>query len=313
MTDPIRQFETQRVLVTGASGFIGKHLCARLIGEGAAVHAVSRRSEPSASAGLNWWKCDVTDVDQVRSLFAETRPEVIYHLASFVSGSRDLEAVLPTFHSNLVSTVNLLALATELGCRRIVLAGSMEEPRPDEKAAVPGSPYAAAKMAGSAYARMFHALYRTPVVIAKIFMVYGPGQGDLRKLVPYVTLSLLRGEAPKLSSGTRPVDWIYVDDVVEGLLASASAPGLEGETVELGSGSMATVREVVEMLVGLNGSRVQPVFGGIEDRPFEQVRTADIAATYAQMSWRPETGLEEGLRQTVEWYGRRYPDGKVEE
>src|SRR5271155_2900674 len=95
---------------------------------------------------------------------------------------------------------------------------------------------------------MFSALYQTQVVVAKIFMVYGPGQSDHTKLIPYVTTSLLRGEAPKLSSGVRSVDWIYVDDVVEGLIRCAEAPGIDGRTIELGSGKMASIREVVQQL-----------------------------------------------------------------
>jgi nucleoside-diphosphate-sugar epimerase len=91
------------------------------------------------------------------------------------------------------------------------------------------SPYAAAKFAASAYGRMFHALYHTPVTILRLFMVYGPGQQDLRKLVPYVTLALLKGEMPRVSSGVREVDRIYVDDVAAGYLAAATATGVEGE------------------------------------------------------------------------------------
>ena len=75
---------------------------------------------------------------------------------------------------------------------------------------------------------MFHALYKLPVVIARVFMVYGPAQQDLTKLVPYVILSILRGETPKISSGGRPVDWIYVSDVVDGFMALAERPGIDG-------------------------------------------------------------------------------------
>jgi len=128
-----------------------------------------------------------------------------------------------------MTAFNLLIAGAENSAGRMVLAGSFEEP--DEVDTAPCSPYAAAKWAASGYARMFHALYQVPVVVAKIFMVYGPGQLDYTKLIPYVTLSLLRGEAPMLSSGARLVDWIYVDDVVDGLIGCAQAPGIEGRTV----------------------------------------------------------------------------------
>ena len=261
-----------RALVTGARGFIGSALCRRLIASGIEVHAVSRNPPADAQqwwhhvAGdtshaeqarmIRWWSADLVELEVVRSLIRTIRPDVTYHLASLVTGSRSLEMVLPIFQNNFMTAFNLLMATAENGAGRIVLAGSLEEP--DEVNAVPCSPYAAAKWSASGYARMLHALYQIPVVIAKIFMVYGPGQLDHTKLIPYATISLLRGEAPKLSSGIRSVDWIYVDDVVEGLIRCAETPGINGRTVELGSGEMLSIREVVQQLSELVACTVQP-------------------------------------------------------
>jgi len=165
------------------------------------------------------------------------------------------------------------------------------------------------KMVGSLYARMFHALYRLPVVILRLFMVYGPAQRDLRKLIPYVTLSLFRGEAPKLNSDHREVDWVYVDDVVEGFLAAARATDVEGQTIDIGSGALVPVRAVVEHLVRLINPRIEPLFGALADRPFERVRVADTVRSHAVIGWRPKTLLEEGLRQTAAWYECRLSEG----
>jgi UDP-glucose 4-epimerase len=303
------QFLGRKILVTGASGFIGSHLCRRLCGVGAEVHGTSRTTRAGNDMGIHWWQGDLADTEMVRKLLTTVRPDVIFHLASYVAGTRDVDAVMPMFQSNLANTVNLLTLATDIGCRRIVLAGSLEEPELGDPQAVPCSPYAAAKWAASAYARMFHALYRLPVVILRIFMVYGPAQHDLRKLIPYVTRSLWRGEAPKLSSGTREVDWVYVEDVVEGFLAAAQAADVEGQTIDIGSGALVPVRTVVEHLVRLINPQIEPLFNALPDRPFEQVRVADSARSHAMIGWRPETALEEGLRQTAAWYERRLREG----
>jgi nucleoside-diphosphate-sugar epimerase len=294
-------FNGQTILVTGASGFIGAHLCRRLIKLGAVVHGVSRHARNDDLVS-RWWRVDLEDEQETRRLVESVAPDIIFHLASFVSGKRDLEFVLPALHSNFLSTVNLLISATTLGCRKVVLTGSLEEPEGDIESAIPASPYAAAKGAASAYARMFHALYGTPVVTARLFMVYGPGQNDHNKLVPYVTLSLLKGQTPELMSGTREVDWVYVDDVVDAYLVLAGKEGIGGETVDVGSGELVSVRSVVEQVTDIIEPDFPPVFGGVADRPMERVRVADTARALEVSGWRPKTLLRDGLRSTVDWY-----------
>jgi nucleoside-diphosphate-sugar epimerase len=133
-------------------------------------------------------------------------------------------------------------------------------------------------------------------------MVYGPGQKDLRKLVPYVILSLLRGETPQMSSGRRPVDWIYVDDVVNAFVAAAATTTGGGEVLEVGSGELVTVRELVERLAPLVRPDAQLRFDSANDRPLEQVRESQIQRTTEVLDWRPQVPLTDGLRRTVDFY-----------
>ncbi len=303
--------EGRRVLVTGASGFIGGHLCRRLAEGGARVHATSRSHSPEGDA-LTWHRIELADGAAVGELIEEVRPEVVFHLASHVAGAREIELVAPTFDANLASTVHLLTAVTRVGCRRFIQVGSLEEPEPGEPLAVPSSPYAAAKMAASAYARMFHALYGTPVVLARLFMVYGPAQRDLRKLIPYLVLSLLRDRHPKLGSGSREVDWIYVEDVVDGLILAAKQDGNEGRRVDLGSGRLVTIRKVVETLYRRLAPGTVAPFGSLPDRAMEQVRTARSADSYERLGWRPRTSLEVGLAATADWYARELEAGRLD-
>ncbi|MDX6504307.1 MAG: hypothetical protein QOE29_1432 [Gaiellaceae bacterium] len=291
----------RRVLLTGASGFIGSHVLRRLEDAGAEVHAVSRRPGPGG-AGVRWWQVDLADWEETRALVEATRPEVILHLAGHPEGARALELVLPTFRSNLQSTVNLLSAAAETGAGRVVLTGSLEEPEAGAVEAVPSSPYAVSKWAAGAYGRLFEALFALPVVCLRVFMVYGPGTQDVRKVVPYSALALLRGEAPRLSSGRREVDWIYVEDVADAFLAAAVADGLSGATLDVGSGVLTSIRDVVTALQGLAGTGVEPAFGALPDRPLEQVRRADVPRTTECLGWRPAVELDEGLRRTVDWF-----------
>lgn len=298
-----------RVLVTGAAGFIGGRLCARLAAEGARVEATVHDTPLPAALddAVHPHPIDLADRGAVDSLLERLRPDVILHLASHVAGARDQALVAPTFEANLASTVHLLDAATRLGCRRFVQIGSLEEPADDGIDAVPSSPYAASKWAASAYGRMFHMLYGAPVVFARLFMVYGPGQWDVRKLVPYTILALARGETPSFSSGTRSVDWVFVDDVVEGLLRLATAPRIDGARVDLGSGALTTVRGVIERLFARIAPHATPAFGGRPDRTAEQVRIADVEASERLIGWRPETSLDAGLEATIDWYRHEFP------
>jgi len=299
-----------KILVTGASGFIGNRLCGRLLEEKAVVHAVCRRHPERVPSAAEVHVLDLGDATAVDRLVASVRPEVVFHLASHVAGSRDADLLLPTFRANLASTVHLLAaLTAHDGCRLFVQAGSLEEPT--EAEATPSSPYAAAKWAASAYLRMARALYELPFARARIFMVYGPGQWDLRKLVPYTVLSLLEGGEPTFSSGDRPVDWVFVDDVVEGLARIGRHRDLDGATVDLGSGDLATVREVIEILFAVLAPDRRARFGARDDRPAEQVRQAASQETERLLGWRPATSLRAGLEVTVDWYRKELESGRL--
>jgi nucleoside-diphosphate-sugar epimerase len=289
-------------LVTGAGGFIGRALCAELAQHGAEVHASGRSSAPPAGLVLHTWHvCDVTDRAQTRRVFGAARPQVVFHLAARVVGSRALELVLPTFNDNLVGTVNVLHAAVEEGQPRVLCLGSLHEPD-QEIAGVPPTPYAAAKFAAGSYARMFAELYSLRVSIARPFMVYGAGQTDYTKLVPYVASRLLRGEVAQLSSGAQGFDWVYVDDAVTALREVAErAPG-HGETIDVGRGELTSVGDVARGIARRLSAEPLLAFGAIPDRGLEPTRVADVDKTFRVCGWRARLGVDAGLDLAVEWY-----------
>jgi nucleoside-diphosphate-sugar epimerase len=290
----------QRVLITGASGFIGLHLCRALLCSGHEVHALSRSEPKISDSRLHWHKVDLTEPEAARRAFREIGPDLVWHLCSYAQGERELALVLPTFRGELETTVNVLTSAAESGCRRLIIAGSLEEPAPGD---VPSSPYAAAKGASRTYAKMFYELYDLPVVMTRIFMTYGPGQ-SAKKVIPHSIACMLRGDSLKIASPGRRVDWLYVEDLVRGLLAVAEAPGLEGKSVDLGSGELVEICDVVRRIQRLVNPRTVVEFNGSKGRASEQVRCADSATTYALTGWRPTISLDMGLQLTVDAYAR---------
>jgi len=292
----------RRFLITGASGFIGRAVCGRLLELGGEVCGSSRTPVEFASEKWQHLPADLSSATEVDRILETARPEFVIHLAGCVTGKREVEWVRETFAGNLESAVNVLVAAHRLGVSKTVLSGSLEEPAAGESFPVPTSPYAASKWCASGYARMMHALYAMNVAVARIFMVYGPGQNDLTKLIPYVCLSAARGESPKLTSGGRLVDWVFVDDVVEGLIRLALGGPNDGSHVDLGTGELVSTGEVARTICGIAGTGVAPEVGALPDRRMEQVRKADPEATRATLDWTATTSLTTGLRRTFEWY-----------
>jgi nucleoside-diphosphate-sugar epimerase len=283
-----------RILVTGAAGFLGRHLCRRLGADGASVVGVSRRPLFDAPpAGVSTWlQADLGLESECARVMGEASPDVIYQLAGAVSGSRARSLVKPTFLANLASTVYLMEL---------IQLGSLEEPTEENEIAV--SPYGVSKTAATTYLKLYARVYELKAVIARVFMAYGPGEQDENKLLPHVIRTLLGGEDPKLSSGKRGVDWVYVDDVTEGLVRVAERAGaLAGQRVDIGSGELVEVREVVDRVYRLASPGRTPLLGTLPDRADEAVRRADMAATRRQLDWVPEVPLDEGLARMIKWF-----------
>lgn len=302
-SDPPR-LDGVRVLVTGATGFIGGHVVDRLHRLGAEVHAIHRRPDPATSfdTPVHWHRADLVDAEATGAAIRAAAPEHVVHLASLVKGSRDPDLLLPMFQANVASTLHVLEAARSAGVRRIQLAGSLEEPEPGT---APASPYAISKVASHLYGDYYRDPVGLEVVNLQIFMVYGPATPDEAKLVPYVIRRLLAGEAPQLSSGTRLVDWVHVDDVAEGIVRCATVEPVPIEPVPLGTGELHSIREAVEILVEASGSAVAPQFGSLTDRSNEVVKAADVARTRAQLGWAPGIGLRDGLAGTLAWYRDR--------
>jgi len=303
----------KRVLVTGATGFIGSHLTRRLVAEGARVSAFmratsDRRSLADALDRVSVHEVDIGDADGVSAAMARIRPEVVFHLAA-IGMSEPFISPKVAMRVNVHGTLHLLEAAHQLGVRRFVHSGTAYEygdaARSDPLAKEGLDPiniYAASKAAAWAFVRMYARTYGLPAVTMRLFAVYGPGQPP-KTLVPSAVCAALEGRDFPMTPGEQMRDFVFVSDVVEGYLRAATAPGVEGVSIDLGAGQAWTIGEVVTRLFELAGSQGKPLVGALPYRPGETMKqVADTRAARELLNWQATTSLEDGLRQTVEWY-----------
>jgi nucleoside-diphosphate-sugar epimerase len=299
----------ERVLITGASGFIGACLAHDLVAEGHDVHLVLRpEARTWRLAGLHGHYTahagDLRDADSLRRAVAACRPEVVYHLATHGAypSQRDRATILAT---NLIGTANLLDALDGHDYRALVHTGSSSEyghkdaPMREGDRLEPRTDYGVTKAAATLLCQA-EAYKGRPVTTVRVFSAYGPWEEPSR-LVPYVTGCCLRGEAPRVTAGRQPRDFVYVSDVVELLKTAAHAPAARGQILHAGTGEQHTVRDMIETIVSVCGG-IQAQFGAAAPRPDEPAAwVASIARTTELTGWRPRHDLRAGVRRTWHW------------
>jgi UDP-glucose 4-epimerase len=307
-----------RTLVTGAAGFIGSTLVDRLLADGHSVVGVddlsSGRSENMVLAerhdGFEFAKADITSADLI-GLLAETKPEVVFHLAAQIDVRRSVTD--PQFDStvNVVGTVRLAEAARQAGVRKIVHTSSGGSiygtpttfPTPETIPTDPASPYAAGKVAGEVYLNMFRNLYGLECSHIAPGNVYGPRQDPHGEagVVAIFSRALLAGRPTKIfGDGTDTRDYVFVDDVVDAFVkASGEAGG--GQRFNVGTGVETSVRQLHSLVAAAAGAPDEPEFH--PPRLGELKRSSlDISRAKQVLGWAPQVAIAEGVAKTVEYF-----------
>jgi nucleoside-diphosphate-sugar epimerase len=303
----------EKVAITGATGFIGSHLTRLLVSAGCrpALLARSQRHD-RLLAGLEgrvrWVQCDLTDADSIRDALGREKPRTLFHLA----GTRGRGAEPDCATLNFYGTARLLELAQENQVRRIVIAGSAEEygnqpgPLNEDLSLKPCTEYGISKALATNQALALYARQECPVVIARPFTVYGPGQ-PAEMFIAQAIESAVRNVPFKMSSGEQKRDLVFVDDVVKGLIGAAIATGVEGRVINLGTGRAHQLRDVAGRVWKMTGTRAPLLIGAIRPAPEELCDTwADISLARTRLRWEPSVDLDDGLRHTITFARMQY-------
>jgi UDP-glucose 4-epimerase len=299
-----------RVLVTGASGFVGAAVVRRALAQDLPVTAlVGPRSDLARLAPLaheiTVVRADITDDAALAAAVADARPDVCIHLAAAGAVVREDQLDL-LWAANALAPARIARALAEAGGRRLVTAGSSSEygtvdgPMDEAKACDPDDLYGVSKLAGGLLARNVGRDAGLETAHLRLFSVYGPGE-DPRRLVASVVRALVAGWPIDLTPGEQVRDFVYVDDVADALLAAALEPGIDGLTVNVGTGRQTTVRELCLRVAALTGGEDLLRFGARPYRPGERFQWC-AATEHAErtLGWRARTTLDEGLYLTVD-------------
>ena len=307
------------VLVTGAGGFIGSHLVERLVAEGANVRAFVRYNS-RGDAGLlrlvpkeviqlvQIVAGDIRDADAI-SKAVEGR-QVVFHLGALISIPYSYQNPFEVAEANILGTLNILMACTKLKVERLIHTSTSEvygtalRVPIDENHPLQGqSPYSASKIGADKLAESFHCAYKLPVMTVRPFNTFGPRQ-SARAVIPTIITQALTQSVISLGNLETTRDFTYVDDTVDGFTKAAETPGVEGKTINLGTGFEIKIGTLVEKIVSLVGSSAHIEVDASRLRPANsevQRLLSNNALARATLGWAPRTSLEDGLKLTVEW------------
>jgi len=299
-------------LVTGGAGFIGSHLCHRLLDEGHAVRVLddlSSGKRENLPAGVDFIEGDLRDVDALRRAVDDV--EFVLHKAAIASVQVSVEQPLLEQDVNLVGMLRLLEAARAAKVRRLVFAASAaaygmdpEVPKREDMRPTPASPYGLSKVAGEYYCRIYAEVFGLETVCLRYFNIFGPRQDPKSPYSGVISIFLdkmLAGEAPTIfGDGGQSRDFTYVANVVEANMLACRAQRAGGEIYNIGCAREITVNDLVRHLNEALGTKLEPQYA--EERAGDvRVSVADIARAREGLGYEPLVEFEEGLRRTVSW------------
>ncbi len=331
VTQPNSTLGGWRVLVTGGYGLLGGWLVAVLLERGATV-TVIRRDEvsgsPLALMGLeprvSVVNGDVVADGVVARAVSEYEIDTVFHLAAQTLVPTANRSPLSTFETNVRGTWLVLEACRSNDVERVVVASSdkaygpqAQLPYTEEQPLQACFPYDASKAAGDLIARAYWHTWRLPVAVTRFANLYGGGDLNLSRLVPEAALAALAGRSPVVrSDGSPERDFLYIEDAVAayleiaGMLGDREKPGpAAGEAFNAGGGTPHRVLDVVRLICRLAGTGVEPDVRGTGTPAGEIDRQwVDHSKLSRLTGWQPAVALEDGLRRTLDWYGKHLGD-----
>ncbi|MBN1183239.1 MAG: SDR family NAD(P)-dependent oxidoreductase [Bacteroidales bacterium] len=310
----------KRVLVTGAAGFIGSHLCEKLVLSGSRVSAFIRYNSVNSFGLLEGLNNDILSsikiisgdiLDESSIIKATQEVEIIYHLAALPGIPYSFTNPRHVFMVNTGGTFNILQAARSSGVRHVILASSAgaSEKRPIS------SPYIMSKAAMEKIGLGFHQALDLPVSVMRLLNNYGPRQ-SARAVIPTIISQALVGKDVRLGALEPKMDFNYVSDTINALMLLEEKAEIQGKVYTWGTGVNTSIKDLAEIIFALIDSEGRNIVSD-ESRIRNQAGAVasleeDILATQRDLSYTPQYDLQKGLKETIEWFSENLNQYKTD-
>jgi UDP-glucose 4-epimerase len=306
----------EKFLVTGGAGFIGSNICRQLVCQSCFVRVVDslltgkKGNLADLIDKIEFIQADMGDEKVARAAMKDI--DVVLHQGALPSVPRSVDDPAAAHRHNVDATFTLLLAARDAGVKRFVYASSSAAygdtptlPKVETMPPQPMSPYAVGKLVGEYYAKVFYEVYGLETISLRYFNVFGPYQDPTSQYaaaIPAFVMAILKEKPPTIyGDGRQSRDFTYVDNVVEANLLAARARHTKGEVVNIACGEAITVNAIIEMINGLLGKNIKPIYAA--PRPGDIKHSlADITAAKKLLAYKPEVSFKQGLRLAIDWY-----------
>tara|TARA_Y100001970_G_scaffold286159_1_gene407640 strand:- start:2959 stop:3879 length:921 start_codon:yes stop_codon:yes gene_type:complete len=298
----------KKLLVIGGTGFIGSHLCKNAIKKNYKVYSISMNLPKTYNkiSTVKYYRCNILDTKKLKKILSNNFDYVV-NLGGYIDHSSYNLNGKNIFDQHFFGLVNLINFLKRDKLKKFIHIGSSDEygiskyPQNEKMKEKPFSAYSSAKVSST---RLLKSLYNSdnfPVVIIRLFLVYGPFQKDNRFL-PFIIKSCLANKTFETTSGSQIRDFCYVDDVIEAIFILLKSKKSNGEIFNVGSGKPIKIKNVIEYVVKIIGKGV-PQFGKIKMRKNENTSLySNNYKIYQKTIWKPKINIKSGLIKTIDFY-----------
>lgn len=305
-------FTGERVLITGASGFIGSHLVKRMVEQNAQVYVIAREGSDlwrieDLVRDIRVCRIDVRDSENTDMCIRNTKPDYIFNMAAYGVDARQNDYFIAA-DTNIIGTMNMLNSLIPLGCKKFINIGTCME-YGDKKDIIredchlePFNIYGSTKAASTMLSHQIAAENDIDIVTLRAFGVFGENEGS-HKFFPHIILSLLKNTDVNLTGCEQYRDYCYVENIIDGLVLAALDDTLRNEILNIGTGVIFQLKYYVDKIYKKMEAAGNPKYGAVPYRSGEVWKPhPDVSKIKRVLKWEPRIGFDEGLDRTINWY-----------